>query len=362
MNVLALVPNPYDTAPGQRFRMEQWEPFLRAAGIHLRWAPFASERLASVLYRPGNLAQKTFMTIAAYSKRLRTMYKAGGFDAAYVFREAALIGPPVLERWLGRAIPFVYDFDDAVFLSYESPTNRVFGRLRFPSKTPTACRLAMHVMAGNGYLAEYARRFNDRVSIVPTTIDTEKYVPDPATQNRAGEPLVIGWSGSHSTVQHLRGISDVLARLAATQRFRLRVIGADDFSLSGVDLELLQWRSTTEVDDLRRIDIGLMPLPDDQWSRGKCGLKALQYMALGIPPVCSPVGVNAEIIADGENGFLVDTPEQWTARIVQLLESPELRERLGRAARRTVEHRYAGAIHARRVAGILRSIVGPPRS
>jgi glycosyltransferase involved in cell wall biosynthesis len=278
------------------------------------------------------------------------------YDAVYVLREMALLGPPLFERALARSgVPFIFDFDDAVFVPYVSPANGYLSYLKFPGKTRTICRLAAHVMAGNAYLADYARQVNDRVTVVPTTIDTEKYAVE---EREANDPPVVGWSGSYSTAQHLDTLRGALRRLARTERFRLRVIGAPGYSLDGVDVEAMPWRPETEVADLRRIDVGMMPLPNEPWSRGKCGLKALQYMALGIPTVCSPVGVNSEIITDGVNGHLAATEDEWVEKLSRLLRSAELRRRLGRAGRATVEERYSAEGQAPRVFQIIESVVG----
>jgi len=277
-----------------------------------------------------------------------------------VFREAALLGPPFFERLVHRAgVPMIFDFDDAIFVPYVSPSNGYLSYLKFPSKTRTICRLASHVMAGNQYLADYAGKVNDNVTIIPTTIDTSKYSIEVKPAN---DPLVIGWSGSYSTVQHLDTIRGALQRLAGRHRFRLRVIGTPRFELEGVEVDAMSWRADTEVSDLRHIDIGIMPLPDDQWSRGKCGLKALQYMALGIPTVCSPVGVNSDIIRDAENGMIASTEDDWVEKLGSLLESPGLRDKLGAAGRTTVEKNYSAAVQAPRVYSIFESVVSSARA
>ena len=209
-------------------------------------------------------------------------------------------------------------------------------------------------MAGNQYLADYARQVNDRVTIIPTTIDTAKYTVEPRAEN---DVPVIGWSGSYSTAQHLSTLTNALRRLSERERFRLRVIGAQDFRIQGVDVEAMPWRSESEVADMRPFDIGIMPLPADRWSRGKCGLKALQYMALGVPTVCSPVGVNSEIIQDGETGLLASTDDEWVEKLSGLLRSADERARLGRAGRETVEARYSATVQAPRVLEIFQSVV-----
>lgn len=355
MRLLAFVPSIYDTNPSQRFRIEQWEPLLRRMGVEVTFRPFESPELHAVLYKPGMVRQKLTHVARAFARRASEVRDLRHYNAVYVLREMALLGPPLFERAVARSgVPFIFDFDDAVFVPYVSPANGYLSYLKFPGKTRTICRLAAHVLAGNAYLADYARRVNDRVTVVPTTIDTEKYAFE---ERGSDDPPVIGWSGSYSTAQHLDTIRPALQRLARSHRFRLRVIGAPGYRVEGVDVEAMPWRAETEVADLRRIDIGIMPLPDEPWSRGKCGLKALQYMALGIPTVCSPVGVNSEIIREGENGHLAATGDEWVEKLTLLLRSAELRGRLGRAGRATVEERYSAEGQAPRVFQVIESVV-----
>jgi len=334
--------------------MEQWAPALAAEGIDVDFAPFEDTRLHDVLYRPGHVVQKMSAVAAAFSRRRHMLQRLRAFDVVYLFREAALLGPAFFERLIARSgVPMLFDFDDAVFEPYKSPSNGYLSLLKFPGKTATTCRRSSHVLAGNEYLAAYARRFNEHVTVVPTTIDTDRYRP--ASQSSGGRPLVIGWSGSHSTLMHLRTLDKVLQRVAGRRQFRLRVIGASH-SIEGVAIDALPWRACTEIDDLRAIDIGIMPLPDDRWSRGKCGLKALQYMALGVPTVCSPVGVNPSIIQHDVNGLLASTDDEWIASLERLLDDEALRQRLGREGRATVERRYSAAVQVPVVRDVLRSV------
>jgi glycosyltransferase involved in cell wall biosynthesis len=354
MRILAIVPSIYDTSPGQRFRIEQWEHLLRERGAEITYAPFESEQLHQLLYQQGSIGRKLAHVTRRFAHRFSIINSAGQYDVVYVFREAALLGPPIFE-WLikRKRVPMVFDFDDAIFVSYRSPSNGYLSYLKFAAKANTICRLASHVMVGNPYLAEYARQFNPCVTMIPTTIDTEKYTIEP---KESVETPIIGWTGSFSTVQHLDTLGRALQKLAQRERFRLRVIGTPEYRLEGVDVEAMRWRAETEVDDLRTVDIGVMPLPDDAWSKGKCGLKALQFMALGIPVICSPVGVNTDIIQDGENGFIAGTEDEWVEKLSQLLRSVELRRRLGLAGRATVESKYSAIAQAPRVFEVLESI------
>jgi glycosyltransferase involved in cell wall biosynthesis len=209
-------------------------------------------------------------------------------------------------------------------------------------------------MAGNDYLADYARQFNEKVTIVPTTIDTEKYQPKSEYEK---DKLVIGWSGSYSTAQYLDTVAGVFQDLAKEREFIFKVIGAPKYNLENVNVNAIPWQSATEVEDLLEMDIGIMPMPDDLWSQGKCGLKALQYMALGIPTICSPIGVNQKIIQDGANGFLAADKDEWIEKLKRLMDSVELRRKLGQAGRKSVEREYSAKVIAPKVFDIFNSVV-----
>jgi glycosyltransferase involved in cell wall biosynthesis len=356
MRILALVPAVYDTSPCQRYRFEQWAPFLRNLGAQIAFEPFEDDGLHAIFYQRGYYWAKSRFTLQAVVRRISVLKHIREFDVVYVHREAALLGPPIFENWVHRSgVPMVFDFDDAVWLPVSSGPNGKLSLLKCCGlRTRTACRNSAHVMAGNAYLAGFAQQYNRNVTIVPTTIDIAKYTVGKKTQN---EVPVIGWTGSFSTVPYLDTIRGALLRLARSRRFRLRVVGTPEYRLEGVDVQASDWRADTEVDDLRVIDIGIMPLPDDAWSRGKCGLKALQYMGLGIPAVVSPVGVNSSIVKDGENGYTATTEDEWVAKLDLLLASPELRQKIGAVGRLTVEQEYSAQVHAPRVFNIFASVV-----
>lgn len=356
MRVLALVPGLYDISPSQRYRIEQWEPLLRERGVEITYEPFECPELNALLYEQGKMAKKMMLVAQNFGRRFSAVKKARDFDLVYILREAALLGPPIFEKLVHKTgVPIVFDFDDAIFVSYRSPSNGYLSYLKFAGKTKTTCQLASHVMVGNPYLAEYARQFNKNVTVIPTTIDTRAYEVSPPKP--PGGPLVIGWTGSHSTVQHLDTLRGALQKLAQREKFRLRVIGTPVYECGPVEVEAMRWRAKTEVDDLRPIDIGVMPLPEDKWSKGKCGAKALQFMGMGIPTVCSPVGVNTDIIQDDQNGFIANTEDEWVDKLSRLLQSAELRRRLGQAGRATVEQKYSAISQAPRVYEIFKSVL-----
>jgi len=349
IRVLALVPYPIDRAPGQRYRIEQWAPLLRRAGVQVTLSPFLSRRGMDLLYEPGHVAAKAQEILRGYLKRFTDVLWPGSADVIFVYREAALLGPAWIEWLLALRRPLMFDFDDAIYLADTSQANAWSRTLKSVTKVETICRVARHVTVGNEFLASYAKDRAREVTVIPSTIDTDIYQIQPRAQNRVP---VVGWTGSVTTVPYLMAVAPALRRLREKREFEMRVIGAK-VHIEGLAVRCHPWRAETEPDDLRALDLGLMPLPDDDWSRGKCGMKALQYMALGIPPVVSPVGVNATIVRDGINGLHACTEEEWIDRIALLLEDEPLRRSLGQEARRTVEESFSARAHAPRLARIL---------
>ncbi len=355
MKALFVVPYPLDTAPGQRFRFEQWLRLLPDGAITADVRPLLSDTAFGQLYRGGATATKAAGVLAGLARRVRDLTAAGHYDVAFVYREAFALGPPVVEMLLERRVPVVYDFDDAIFLGDTSAANRSMARLKWPQKVGRIVAGAAMTTVGNDWLAAYARQSSDRVTVIPTTIDTEAYQPRERT---AGERVRLGWSGSPTTAQHLHTVDGALRRVLAELPVELVVVGDATYTLPGANgssarVSAKAWSAATEIDDVSSFDIGLMPLPDDQWSQGKCGLKALQYLALGVPTITSPVGVNPDIISSGDNGLLASTEDQWVEAVSRLVADAPLRRRLGDAGRQTVVERYSGRRWAPRFLEVL---------
>lgn len=359
LNVAVFANAPYDSAPGGRFRIEQWARLIGAENARFRFCALESPALHSVLYMPGRVPEKAVhMTIRSLARLADLALGCFKADVFFVFREMLPVGPPLLECAFSRLrVPMVYDFDDAIFLPSVSEANRRFQWLKSPpEKVGRICSYADHVTVGNEHLREYASRFSKSVTVIPTTIDTDLYRPKDSTAIR-GIPK-IGWSGSPTTAAHLKTILPALRNLARTLPFRLAVVGSAGFEADGVDIESKGWSAVTEINDIRSFDIGVMPLPDDAWAKGKCGLKALQYMALGVPTIASPVGVNTDIIEDGVNGFLASTPSEWVEKLSRLIADKELRRVFAHNARMTVERRFSGRSQAPRILQVLRDAAG----
>jgi glycosyltransferase involved in cell wall biosynthesis len=332
-----------ELGPSSRHRVYQLLPLLRQCGIECEVSPAIDSELYTQLYLEGRGSRRTAL-VAAWKKRRSDLERIGEFDAAFV-QKGVLPGLySGFERQIAGRKPFVFDFDDAIWLPRQggSPIARAVHR---ESAVQDILRRATVVIAGNDFLAEYARHFNPQVTVVPSAIDVSRY-----SINRNRE--MIGWIGSSTTLPYLRQLKSVFERLGVIPR----VIGSGDPSVLGFGLEFRPWRLETELSELSQFGIGIAPLPDTPWERGKCGVKVLQYMACGIPVVASAVGVHNQIIQHGVNGFLARNDAEWEVRLHELTRDPHLRARLGAAARKTVEDGYTIQRAADRVVTVLRGL------
>lgn len=281
------------------------------------------------------------------------------YDIVFVFREALMTRSTYFERkFAASKAKIIFDFDDAIWLTNVSNANRRWKWMKNPNKTSKLIALADLVFAGNEFLASYARPHNPNVQIIPTTIDTEEYRHLDVPRDTK---VCIGWSGSITTIRHFEFALPFLLRIKELfgDRVTFRVIGDANYRNDELGIEGMPWQKGTEIADLSRIDIGIMPLPNDEWAKGKCGLKGLQYMALGIPTIMSPVGVNTEIIEHGVNGALAETEEEWVAELSRLIEDADLRQRVGAAARNTVEERYSVKANEHKYLLAFQQLLGP---
>jgi len=354
-----LLPKYTPMGGSSRLRLYAFVPFLEKAGFECVVAPLLPDWYLHARYERAGLRSRHLLALVrAYARRSSLLRRhADDYDLIFLQREAFPFLPLAAERRLfGRRPGVVVDYDDAVYSTYEDHANpfvrRVLGR-----KLPAIVSRAQHVTVGNRYLADWARRFTSSVRIIPTSVDLTKYRPrDSCRREGAGGP-VIGWIGTPVSVKYLRLIERPLRRVRERCPFVLRVVGAPEFRLAGLEVVAVPWSEATEVGELLRCDIGVMPLPDDAWARGKSAFKLVQYLAAGLPAVASPVGANCDVLRDGENGFLAATEAEWVEKLKLLLEQPALRERLGGAGRRTVEARYSLEASARGLLEVCEDVV-----
>lgn len=352
MNVLFVVPYPTE-APSNRLRVEQYFPYLRAHGVDPVLRPFMTSLFYNIRYSPGGIGRKAASFGLSTLSRFMDVYRASQADVIVVHREAFPFGGPLIEEAMAHlGIPVIFDFDDAIYLPNSADTNRFVTLLKRPHKTARIIALSSWVIAGNENLRAYASRYNPRITVIPTPVDTDYFAPrrEPRTSDR----VVIGWIGSNTTAPYLRMLVRALTRIVEKYpQVDVRVVGGSYAPPIVPDLQVRRWDLDRELDELHDFDIGIMPMPDTEWTRGKCGFKALLYMSVGIPPVCSPVGVTNDILQDGHNGFLATTIDEWVDRLSKLVEDAALRKRMGEAGRQWVEERFSLTAQAPRFLDVL---------
>lgn len=340
--LLVISPYPLNQAPSQRFRFEQYFNFFQQNNLIISHQSFLDIDTWHIFYKKGYFFSKLVGILKGLYKRFVLLFNLNQYDIIFIHREACFLGGAFFELLYSKKNSnIIFDFDDAIWLHDVSKANDLLGWLKKPEKTSKIISYAKLVIAGNAYLAEYAKKYNPNVIIIPTTIDTTYHI---RKKNKIEKTkIVIGWTGSSTTNRHLKTLLPVIDKLKRKYNEKIKFVMISNIPLeeSSNLIEFLSWNKQTEIDDLSTFDIGIMPLPDDEWTRGKCGFKGLQYMALEIPTVMSPVGVNTEIIQDGENGFLAATEEEWIEKLSLLIESSELRDKLGKAGRKTVVEKYS---------------------
>jgi glycosyltransferase involved in cell wall biosynthesis len=336
-----ILPYPTGVAPSQRFRFEQYYDILKKEGFTFHISSFLDKEAWDILYKQGKYLSKTIKVLAGFARRFADLFKIPAYDVVFIHREAAPIGPPVFEWIIAKALKkkIIYDFDDAIWLSNTSDNNSIVAGLKWHSKVRYIIKWSYKVSCGNAYLADYARQYNKNVVVNPTTIDTISLHNQ--IKNQHTDSMTIGWTGTHSTAQYLDNIIPIIEKLEKTYDFTFEIISNVPPNYTLKSLKYTSWSKDTEIEDLLRFNIGVMPLTDDKWSKGKCGFKALQYMSLGIPALVSPVGVNTSIVDDGINGMICRNAHEWEQAIEKLLTDKNLKSQLGINARKKIEAKYS---------------------
>ena len=356
--MLVICPYPVGVAAGQRLKYEQYFDDWRAHGWEIQVSSYMDPATWEAAYRPGHFGTKLLGLAKGHLRRLRDMFRLRRYDLVYIFMWVTPLGTTWLERLTRRlARRIVFDLEDNVFtgnkLGRSRNPNWLANILKGPGKALYLTRTADHVIASSPVLADTCRALNARgaATYISSSVDTDRFVP--ANRYEGTEDVTIGWTGTHTTRPMLDLLRGVFQALAGRVRFKLRVIGNFDYELPGVDLEVVRWSAEREVEDLQAIDIGVYPLPIDDWVTGKSGLKAIQYMAFGIPAIATDAGINPRLIRDGENGLLVRTDAEWLDALERLIKDPALRRKLGEAGRREAVAKYS--IHA--IAGQYRAVL-----
>jgi glycosyltransferase involved in cell wall biosynthesis len=327
-------------------------------GVEFEYAVFETPALHEVLYAERRIAEKALEMTRSYLRFLPSAGRARRYDAVLVNREAALVGPALIERWIARTgTPLIYLLDDPLYIPYRSPANGLLSYLKCFGKVKTLCRISRTVIANSPSNREFAQRHNANVWEIPSVVDADLYTGWAPRSGSADSLTCVGWSGSAATTPNLQVIRRPLAALSRRDDVRLRFIGATAVGIPEAEHEVLRWRADTEVEDLRSLDVGLVPLLLTRWTPHKFYLKLVQYMALGIPSVATPLGSNPLVIDDGRTGFLARSESEWTATLGRLVDDPELREEVGRRAAAVAHRRYTVQANTERIVGAFRSAV-----
>jgi len=340
-NILFISPYPRGTAPSQRFRYEQYISLLESEGFNCHFSPFWDEKSWKVLYKKGNFFLKLFGLIRGVFRRFNLLFTAKRYQILFIHREFNPLGFPWIVYILakGYKIPIVFDFDDAVWIPNSSTHNSWTQGFRSFSATTRLISWASKVSCGNDYLKNFAGQFNPKTQLNPTTIDTENHHNQLAKPN--DNVFVIGWTGSHSTIQYLIDLVPIIENIAREFPIELKVISDKQPPFQLSCLRYVPWSKENEIEELCTFHVGIMPLKSDPWSEGKCGFKALQYLSLGIPALVSPVGVNRNIVQHGKNGFLCTSAIEWENNLKLLINQPDLLEQLKPNTRSFIENHFS---------------------
>lgn len=362
MKVIGLCSYPEEAA-ATRYRLVQYESYLKKKYISIQILPFIKSEYFRELYKNNNNFIKARFLLHSVITRLFQSFRAFNFDLIIIQREAMFFGPAFFE-WLFQTIgrcPMILDLDDATYIRYVSPT---YGRLgsffKFFGKTDNLIRRADAVVCGNRFIAEYVEKKGTRTVVIPTVVDTNKFKP---VEKRNSIP-VIGWIGTHSTFPLLESVFPVLQKLAEKHRFILRIVGAgrENIDLPGVEIENLEWNLEREIEDFQTLDIGLYPVTTSasaskEWILGKSGFKAIQYLAVGIPYVVTPIGVCGEIGIPGKTHFSANSSEDWYNSLDRLLSDEKLRKEMGNCGRKYSLENFTLEQQAEKLAEIIKEVV-----
>jgi L-malate glycosyltransferase len=357
--ILIICPFPQGVAAGQRLKYEQYLNHWRENGYEITISSFMDIPMWEIVYTPGNYVLKALGTLRGHCRRLRDIFRVSRYDLVYIFMWVTPLGSSFFERLyrlLSRRL--VYDIEDNIVMVKGNVLNSFVTMLKGQGKAKYLIKNADHVVSSSPFLNDYCFGINrsKASTYISSSVNSNRFVPTNTYNNK--KVVTIGWTGTFSSKIYLDLLRDVFLELNKRIDFKLRVIGNFQYDLPGINLEVIQWTKETEVEDLQGIDIGIYPLVQDDWVLGKSGLKAIQYMAFGLPTVATNVGTTPKIIEHMANGWLVKTEEEWIEALEELIKNPQLRRDLGEAARLTVLENYSTDVVKSTYLSILNNVTG----
>lgn len=357
IKILFVCPYPFDVQAGQRLKFEQSYEVFKKNGYSIYTSSFFSFKTWEILHKKGFFLQKVFGTLGGYIRRIVQIFRLKNFDIIYIHMWATPLGGHFFEylfRFFSKKI--IYDIEDNILLIKKNEVNPITSFLKSPKKIKYLINSSDHIITSAPKLNKICKTIskkNNSTHISPT-INTQRY--SPIKIHKKVDEIIIGWTGTVSSKQYLKLVEPVLKKLNKIARFKLLVIGNFEYNMQGINTETIYWTKETEIMDLLKIDIGIYPLFDDEWVSGKSGLKALQYMALGIPAIASNVGNNDNIIDSGKNGFLVKTQDDWYKAFNMLIDNSDLRNQIGKEANKLINEDYSIDAVSRRYLEIFKKV------
>ena len=343
MNIIILAPCPAAVSPSQRFRFEHYLPDLKANGIQYTFSPFVDLKTWQLIFDKGSYFNKITGVMKGFINRFLLMFKLSGYDYVFIHREAAPIGPPFFEWVIAKILKkkIIYDFDDNIWIKMSSTANPAATLIKCRWKVKYICRWSHITTGGNDYLVSYAAKHCKKAVLLPTVVDTEKM--HNRTKDHLEEPLTIGWTGTSFNFIYFYKIITPIKNLQFKYRFKFLIIADRDPELPEIQYDFIKWKKDSEIEDLLRMHIGIMPLNNTEIEWGKCAFKAIQYMSLGIPAVVSPVGANRTVVDDGINGYWADTEEELYAGLEKLIVNTQERIQMGKLAQQKIKNQFSVA-------------------
>lgn len=349
-----------EVMPSSRLRVYQYLPHLREWGIEGTVLPALSEPWFSRFYYSSSKGAHFLQYSLEALRNLWRISQGRKYDVVFIQKGILSTNFRGFDRLVERFHRLVFDLDDSIYgRSLVEFSWSFLRRLQDSEQAAKLSSLARSVITGNAYLKECALRYNRNVEVIPTPVDTKRFCPDGERLKRSSKEIVIGWIGIGAAIGWVGSLAKVFQELSRRYPLRVKLItrpGREPFDLPGTRFEIKRWSYETEVQEMRDFDIGVMPLPETEWSKGKCSLKLLQYMAMGLPSISSRVGMNCEVVEEGVDGFLANDPDEWIQKLSRLIEDPSLREKMGEKAREKVERRYSLDRTAPLLASVLRKI------
>lgn len=346
-----------------RYRVYQYIPFLESLGVTCVTQSFMNAKMYKTYFSRGKTVQKFWLMLKAVFARMVALRQYPDFDIIYMQRELLPLAPPLFERFMKRrGAILIFDYDDALFIRKPSRYNPIAAYLRSPDKTLQLFTIVDCVVAGNNWLRDRARMSGAQAITIEVAEDTTR-IPMHAPHSNNG-PVTIGWLGSTSTVKYLHLITPALQKIAREYAgaVRFEVMGGGDFTMEGVPWNRSDWSLEEELNALARFDIGLMPLPVEDWAKGKSGGKARTYMAAGVVPVCTAIGYNLSLIDHQKSGCLCNTENEWYLSLKYLIDNPAQRQRLALNAREHVVKNFSGLEQAQKIRQLFDDVVASSTS